>query len=61
VEAGEWLCKVVNYLPKTTNVKDMNINYEYYIEKAESMIVKILSNGKKKKQTKKIANQLSMF
>lgn len=61
VEAGEWLCKVVNYLPKTTNVKDMNINYEYYIEKAESMIVKILSNGKKKKQTKKVPNQLSMF
>jgi hypothetical protein len=61
VEAGEWLCKVVNYLPKTTNVKDMDINYEYYIEKAESMIVKILSNGKKKKQTKKIPNQLSMF
>ena len=61
VEAGEWLCKVVNYLPKTTNVKDMNINYEYYIEKAESMIVKILSNGRKKKQTKKVPNQLSMF
>ena len=61
VEAGEWLCKVVNYLPKTTNVQDMNINYEYYIEKAESMIVKILSNGKKKKQTKKVPNQLSMF
>lgn len=60
VEAGEWLCKVVNYLPASTDVKSMNINYEYYIEKAESMILKILSNGRKKKVTR-IANQLSLF
>jgi hypothetical protein len=27
VEAGEWLCNVVNYLPASTNVKEMEINH----------------------------------
>lgn len=61
VEAGEWLCKVVNYLPKNTDVKSMNINYEYYIEKAENMLLKIITNGKRKKQIKKIPNQIHLF
>ena len=61
VEAGEWLCTVVNYLSADTDVKSMNINYEYYIEKAENMITKIITNGKRKKQIPKIPNQLSIF
>jgi hypothetical protein len=60
VEAGEWLCKVVNHLPKETNVKDMDVNYDYYIDKAENMILKIITNGKKKKVVK-IHNQISLF
>ena len=61
VEAGDWLCKVVNYLPAFADVDDMKINYEYYIEKAENMIVKIITNGKRKKQIPKIPNQMSLF
>ena len=61
VEAGEWLCKVVNYLPAFVDVDAMKINYEYYIEKAENLIVKIITNGKRKKQIPKIANQISLF
>jgi len=60
VEAGEWFCKVVNHLPAKTSVSSMNINYEYYIEKAEKLIVKIISNGKKK-YVKKIPNQINLF
>jgi DNA polymerase elongation subunit (family B) len=60
VEAGEWFCKVVNHLPAKTRVSSMNVNYEYYIEKAEKLIMKIISNGKKK-YVKKIPNQISMF
>lgn len=41
VEAGEWLCKVCNYLPKDTLVKDCDINYNYYIDRAERIIKKI--------------------
>jgi hypothetical protein len=61
VEAGEWLCNVVNYLPASTNVKEMGINHDYYIEKAENLIVKIITNGKRKKQIAKIPNQTSLF
>jgi len=61
VEAGEWLCNVVNYLPASTNVKEMEINHDYYIEKAENLIVKIITNGKRKKQIPKIPNQTSLF
>ena len=60
VEAGEWLCKVVNYLPASRSVDSMGINHDYYIDKAENLIMKILSNGKKRKITR-IPNQLSMF
>jgi hypothetical protein len=61
VEAGEWLCNVVNYLPAFTEVKSMNVNYDYYIEKAENLILKIITNGKRKKQIPKIPNQTSLF
>lgn len=61
VEAGEWLCTVVNQLSKDTDVRAMGINYEYYIEKAENLIVKIITNGKRKKQIPKVPNQISLF
>ena len=58
VEAGDWVCKVCNYLQKDAAID--NVNYLYYIDKAESMIVKILTNGKRKKSTT-IPNQLNLF
>jgi hypothetical protein len=58
VEAGEWVCEVCNYLP--SNHPMQNINYKYYIDQAENMIVKILTNGKKKKNTV-IPGQLNLF
>jgi hypothetical protein len=61
VEAGEWLCNVVNYLSKSTKVEEMNINYDYYVEKAENLIVKVITNGRRKKQVPIIPNQLKMF
>lgn len=58
VEAGEWLSTVCNYLPKGTIVS--NIDYKYYIEKAENMIHKIVTEGKKRK-VEVIPNQLNLF
>ena len=58
VEAGEWVCKVCNYLPKDTPVE--GVNYQYYIEKAENMIYKIQSGGKKRKADVS-PNQLTLF
>jgi len=60
VEAGDWLCKVVNHLPANTDVKSMNINYDYYIDKAESLVLKIVTKGKKRK-VERIPNQISLF
>jgi hypothetical protein len=45
VEAGEWLCTVCNHLTKDHPMD--NINKAYYIEKAEKMIRKIETNGRK--------------
>lgn len=45
VEAGEWLCHVCNYLTKDHPLD--NINHAYYIEKAERIIRKIETKGKK--------------
>ena len=47
VEAGDWLCTVCNYLSKDHSLH--NINYSYYIEKANKLIEKILTNGVKRK------------
>lgn len=47
VEAGEWLCHVCNYLTKDHHLD--NINHAYYIEKAERIIRKIETKGKKTK------------
>jgi hypothetical protein len=58
VEAGEWLATVCNYLPKDSIVE--NINYEYYIEKANRIINKILTEGKKRNIVV-IPNQLDLF
>jgi hypothetical protein len=58
VEAGEWKCYVCNTLPPNSPVD--NVNYNYYIDKAESMIAKILTNGKPKR-TIVIPNQLNLF
>lgn len=60
VEAGDWLCKVLNYLPKTTKPEDIGINYKYYIEKAQSIIDKIKLEGKKGVK-KAPENQLTLF
>jgi hypothetical protein len=58
VEAGEWLATVCNYLPKDSAVLD--VNYEYYIEKANRIINKILTEGKKRNIVV-IPNQLDLF
>lgn len=60
VEAGEWLAKVVNYLPKFVEKDDMDINYDYYIERARNIVVKI-ERGKKIKQIKTDPNQMKLF
>ncbi len=58
VEAGEWVMHVCNHLKKDHPLD--NINYEYYIEKAERIIHKIAYNGKKRKVIVN-PNQLSLF
>ena len=58
VEAGEWVCQVCNYLPKGSKVD--NVNYNYYIEKANRIITKIKTEGKRIK-TVYIPNQLNLF
>ncbi len=58
VEAGEWVCTVCNHLPKNTTTA--GVNYDYYIEKAERIVHKILYKGK----TRRVVvdpNQLSLF
>lgn len=56
VEAGKWLCHVVNDISKS---KFDNINREYYIQEAYKIINKIEHKGLKVKQ--KIENQLTLF
>jgi hypothetical protein len=58
VEAGEWVCKVCNFLPKNAIVD--NVNYDYYIEKANRIVTKIATEGKRIK-TVYIPNQLNLF
>ena len=58
IEAGEWVCKVCNYLPKNSAVD--NVNYDYYIEKANRIITKVKTEGKRIK-TVFIPNQLNLF
>jgi hypothetical protein len=58
VEAGEWMATVCNYLPSKTKVE--GINYDYYIEKANRIINKVLTEGKKRNVVV-IPNQLNLF
>jgi hypothetical protein len=58
IEAGEWVCEVCNFLPKNSPVD--NVNYDYYIEKANRIISKIQTEGKRIK-TVFIPNQLDLF
>jgi len=58
IEAGEWVCEVCNFLPKNSPVD--NVNYDYYIEKANRIISKIQTEGKRIK-TVYIPNQLDLF
>lgn len=58
VEAGEWLSTVCNFLPKDHPMD--NVNYAYYIERAERIISKIQSEGKAKRVVVN-PNQLSLF
>ncbi len=58
VEAGEWLCTVCNHL-EADHPMD-NIDYDYYIERAEKIINKITTGGRKK-VIKVNPNQLSLF
>ena len=57
-EAGDWVCTVCNYLPDASQLD--NINYTYYIHRAEKLINKIRSGGKRIK-TKVSPNQLNLF
>ena len=52
------MCTVCNYLPKHYSTD--NVNYSYYIEKAENIISKIQLGGKFRKIVV-IPNQISMF
>ena len=58
IEAGEWVCKVCNFLPKGSKVD--NVNYDYYIEKANRLVLKINTEGRRVK-TVFIPNQLNLF
>jgi hypothetical protein len=58
IEAGEWVCKVCNFLPKGSKVD--NVNYDYYIEKANRLVLKINTEGRRIK-TVYIPNQLNLF
>jgi len=58
IEAGEWVCKVCNFLPKGSSTD--NVNYDYYIEKANRIITKIQTEGKRI-NTVFIPNQLNLF
>lgn len=58
VEAGEWFCTVCNHLTKTHPLN--NINYEYYVQRANRIVNKIKLNGRKNKVVY-IPNQISLF
>ena len=58
VEAGEWLATVCNKLDKNHPLD--NINYAYYIERAEKLIRKIETEGKARKVVTN-PNQLTLW
>jgi len=60
VEAGDWVMRVCNYLPKNTDVATAGVNYDYYIERANRIVHKIQTEGKKRKVVIN-PNQISLF
>jgi len=58
VEAGEWVMHVCNHLTPDHSLD--NINYEYYIERANKIVHKIQTEGKKRKIVIN-PDQLSLF
>jgi len=58
VEAGEWVMHVCNHL--TPDHPLDNINFDYYIERANKIVHKIQTEGKKRK-VEINPNQLSLF
>lgn len=59
-EAGDWKCTVANKVDKTKKIEDYNIDYKYYIWKAEE-IIKAVSTGKRTKGKPINPNQTSLF
>lgn len=59
IEAGIWVCTVRNYLPKDTDPAKSDINYDFYILKAEQIIKKIDKTYRVKKLQDK--RQLSLW
>lgn len=57
VHAGGWLCHVCNHLPKSHPLD--NINYSFYINKANKIVDNIRYEGRKHVSTD--VNQLKMF
>lgn len=57
VEAGDWLMTVCNYLPKNTPTD--NVDFSYYIQRANKIVDKIKYSGRKQKTEHK--DQLSLF
>ena len=58
VEAGEWVMHVCNHLTSSHPLD--NINYDYYIERANRIVHKIQTEGKKR-QVVVNPNQLNLF
>lgn len=59
-EAGEWKCTIANLIDKTKPILEYNIDFSYYIQKAEERIFAI-ERGYKRRGAKPDKNQLSLF
>lgn len=60
-EAGDYLMTVCNFLDGKTIPQEAGIDYQYYIDKAYTIINKIKLKGKKQKLATTDKQQLSMF
>lgn len=59
-EAGHWKCTVANLVNKDIPIEEYNIDYEYYILKAEERIYAI-EKGRKRKGGRPNPNQTTLF
>jgi len=59
-EAGIWKCIVANQIDKSKAIGEYNIDYNYYIQKAEERILS-LESGSKKKKINNNPNQQKLF